>query len=143
MIMPTPQPAITVAAADYDRLCNLAERSAQTMPEVAGFLLEELDRATIAPTPPDTIQMGARARFEDETGEARDVRLVYPEDAEAARGHISVLTPVGAALLGLAAGQSISWRDLRGALRTLTVLSVSHDPNEEISVPEDTRTIHL
>ncbi len=143
MIMPTPQPAITVAAADYDRLCNLAERSAQTMPDVAGFLLEELDRATIATPQPDTIQMGARARFEDETGDVRDVRLVYPEDAEAARGHISVLTPVGAALLGLAVGQSISWRDRRGALRTLTVLSVSHEPGEEIAAPDEPRTIHL
>jgi len=143
MIMPTPQPAITVAAADYDRLCNLAERAAQAIPDVAGFLLEELDRATIAATPPDTVQMGSRARFEDETGDVRDVRLVYPEDAEASRGHISVLTPVGAALLGLAAGQSISWRDRRGAQRTLTVKSVSHDPDDEISVPEDGRTIHL
>jgi regulator of nucleoside diphosphate kinase len=84
-------------------------------------LAEELDRADIVQPehlPDDVVTMHARVRYLDETtGERREVTLVYPDEADASHGRISVLSPVGAALLGLAAGQSIEWEFPNGPRR--------------------------
>jgi regulator of nucleoside diphosphate kinase len=69
--------------------------------------------------------MGSRVRFRDDvTGQERTLTLAYPEDADISSGRISVLTPVGAALIGLSVGQSIEWETASGGLRSLTVLEV-------------------
>jgi regulator of nucleoside diphosphate kinase len=90
-------------------------------------LAEELDRADIVPlehVPDDVVTMHARVRYLDETtGDTREVMLVYPDEADASQGRISVLSPVGAALLGLAAGQSIEW-DFPNGPRRLRVEDV-------------------
>jgi regulator of nucleoside diphosphate kinase len=52
------------------------------------------------------------------------VTLVYPEHADISQRKISVLTPVGTALIGLQTGHSITWKTLGGEVRQLTVLSV-------------------
>jgi regulator of nucleoside diphosphate kinase len=84
-------------------------------------LAEELDRADIVQPedlPVDVVTMHARVVYLDETtGERRDVTVVYPGEADASQGRISVLSPVGAALLGLAAGQSIEWEFPNGPRR--------------------------
>lgn len=123
----TAQPAITISTLDYDRLSNLAESASRHAPDVAAFLLDELGRASIAVGMPDTpvVRMGSKVEFRDEeSGTVQSVRLVYPDQADAQQGHISILTPVGAALIGLSPGQSIQWRDRRGTLKKLTVLAV-------------------
>ena len=123
----TAQPAITISTLDYDRLSNLAESASRHAPDVAAFLLDELGRASIAVGTPDApaVRMGSQVEFrDDETGAVQSVRLVYPGQANAQQGHISILTPVGAALIGLSPGQSIQWRDRRGTLKKLTVLAV-------------------
>ena len=68
--------------------------------------------------------MGAAVRFSLDGAEPRTVRLVYPGEADIEQGRISVLTPVGAALIGLTAGQSIEWTDRDGKSRSLSVLEV-------------------
>jgi regulator of nucleoside diphosphate kinase len=71
--------------------------------------------------------MGSKVEFrDDETRTVQNVRLVYPDQADAQQGRISILTPVGAALIGLSTGQSIQWRDRRGTLKKLTVLAVDN-----------------
>jgi len=63
--------------------------------------------------------------FRDEkTGKVQNVTLVYPEDADISQRKISILTPVGTALIGLRTGDSISWKTPNGEVRRLTVLSV-------------------
>jgi regulator of nucleoside diphosphate kinase len=52
------------------------------------------------------------------------VTLVYPVDADIATGRISIMTPVGTALIGLRVGQSISWRSRDNRKHMLTVLAV-------------------
>lgn len=74
----------------------------------------------------DVITMSSRVVFTDDAGETHDVTLVYPEEADMEKSRLSVLTPVGAALIGLKVGQSIEWRTRLGEERTLTVLKVSH-----------------
>jgi regulator of nucleoside diphosphate kinase len=54
------------------------------------------------------------------------VTLVYPPDADVTEGKISVLTPVGAALIGLSVSQSIEWQTPSGGWRSLTVLKVAN-----------------
>ena len=70
--------------------------------------------------------LGSQVEFRDEqTGKIQEIILVYPHDADIARRRVSVLTPVGAALLGLSVKQTISFRTRTGERRELTVLKVS------------------
>lgn len=69
--------------------------------------------------------MGCQVEFRDDTtGKVQTVTLVYPGEADIAQGKISVLTPIGAALIGLRAGHSISWETRSGDIKRLTVLTV-------------------
>jgi regulator of nucleoside diphosphate kinase len=69
--------------------------------------------------------MGSRVTFRDDvTSQIRAVTLVYPGEADVSLGKISVLTPVGAALIGLSVSQSIEWETQSGGRRSLTVLAV-------------------
>lgn len=118
-------PAIVIAKPDYERLSNLVD-SALATPLVGEYLAEELERAHIVEADevqPTVVTMYSRVVFRDEsTGDVRTVSLVYPGEENIDEGCISVLTPVGAALLGLSEGQSITWETLTGESRVLTVL---------------------
>jgi regulator of nucleoside diphosphate kinase len=121
------KPQIAVSTTDYDRLALLAAAAADRN-AAAGELLRELDRASVLPPSqlaPDVITMNSDAEYRDEeTGRVHRVRLVYPGEADISRHYISVLTPIGAALIGLRKGQSIPWRTPSGEDRSLTVLAV-------------------
>jgi len=68
---------------------------------------------------------GCEVEFRDDTtGKVQTVTLVYPEDADISQGKISVLTPIGAALIGVRVGHSITWETRTGEMRRLTVLQV-------------------
>jgi regulator of nucleoside diphosphate kinase len=122
-------PPIVLSSADNDRLSDLALAASASMPAIAGALTDELNRAdVVAPhrLPADTVAMYSLVQFRDEaTGRVRTVRVVYPQDADIAEEKVSVLTPVGVALIGLSTGQSMLWRGRDGASRKLTVLRVS------------------
>jgi len=89
----------------------------------------ELGRATVVPEermPAGVVRLYARVTYLDEsTGIRRQIELVLPEEADVDAGRISVLTPVGSALLGLRRGQSIQWPFPSGFPRRLRVLDVS------------------
>lgn len=101
---------------DYARLSTL---------ESAGVLAEELGRATVVPVervPDDVVRMHSVVTYEVEgMGERREVQLVFPEESDPSSGKVSVLAPVGVALLGLRAGQSIDWPFPDGRVRRLCV----------------------
>jgi regulator of nucleoside diphosphate kinase len=82
-------------------------------------LQRELDRAIVVSSeavPGDVATMNSRVLYVDETtGERRSVTIVYPLDADASKGMVSVLAPVGAALLGLSIGQAIDWEYPNGS----------------------------
>lgn len=108
-------------------------------------LRNELDRAIVVPAqaaPPDVVTMQSRVRYVDETtGERRTVTIVYPADADESKGRTSVLTPVGAALLGLSTGQTIEWKFPDGGWRRLRVEGVLRHPEARHSdgLPEASR----
>lgn len=121
------KPALTVTRSDPERLSGLAESISTRNPAVAEQLASELDRARIVDDrriAADVVRMGSRLRFTTDAGEDRSVTLVFPGEANIAEGKISVLTPIGAALVGLSAGQSIDWTALDGRTHRLTVESV-------------------
>jgi regulator of nucleoside diphosphate kinase len=68
--------------------------------------------------------MGSSVRYRTDAGQEHTVTLVYPVDADIAAGRISIMTPVGTALIGLRVGQSISWRSRDNRKHMLTVLAV-------------------
>lgn len=119
-------PTIVVSANDHARLSHVAQAALRTAPEVADYLLRELDRARIAQSSPGRyVEMGSHVAFRDnETGRVRSIQLVYPPEADPQAGRISVITPIGAALIGLSEGQTIPWIGRAGENRTLTVLKV-------------------
>lgn len=123
------KPRIKMTADDHERLSRLAASAMDRVPEVASFLLDELDRVRIVrggSSKGEFTRMGSRVDFRDNaTGRTQSVTLVYPGEADIEQGKISVLTPIGAALIGLSMGQSIDWETRSGALKRLTVLAVN------------------
>jgi len=121
---------IMVSEPDLERLTTLLR--AAPADQVDERLGEELERAVVVPSteiPPDIVIMNSRVTFVDvATGAASTVVLVYPRDADAANSRLSVFAPMGAALLGLAVGQSITWALPHGRTRTIRVTSVDRDP---------------
>jgi regulator of nucleoside diphosphate kinase len=121
-------PPITLSGIDFERLERLVAAAADKFPQTAEFLEREMARAHVVPSdaaPSGVVAMDRRVEFRDNgTGQTRTVTLVYPDQADFAAGRISVLSPVGAALLGLSAGQSIDWQPPSGDGRSLTVLRV-------------------
>ena len=106
---------------DYVRLREISEHE---------NLGEELERAIVVPSecmPKDLVTMNSRFIYTDEhTGTQREVELVFPDEADPLTGRISVLAPVGCALLGLRAGQSIDWNLPNGRVHRLRVEHILH-----------------
>ena len=123
-----PTPAIIVSDIDQERLSGLALAVMDRAPDVASVLLAEMDRATVldaSAVPANVVRMGSTVEFRSDNGRERRVKLVFPADADIAAGRISVLTPVGAALIGLSEDQSIAWKTRDGREQRLTVLKVA------------------
>lgn len=122
------RPSIIMAETEVERLSTLALQMEQAAPVAADMLLQEIQRAEIRPDaemPRHVVRMRSTVRFEDDAhGAARSVLLVYPKEADIAAGKISVLSLVGAGLLGLSVGQEIRWPDRDGHERMLRILKV-------------------
>jgi regulator of nucleoside diphosphate kinase len=122
------RPPIHLIDTESDLVGNLALRAEHDHPIVAAMLLTEIDRAELhrkSDLPDEVVTLGAEVDFIDgKTMQRRTVTLVLPGDANIAMGRISILTPIGAALYGLSAGQSIDWPDLNGNERRLRITAV-------------------
>ena len=121
-------PEIYLTQDDMDRLLALVD----AYPGKRFDKLEaELLRARVVPRekiPPDVVTMNSRVVFENESGERREVTLVYPGSADIGAGKISVLVPIGTALLGLRVGQSIDWEGPGGAKQRYRIAAVPYQP---------------
>ena len=122
-------PQIYLTQNDMDQLLKLVEAQPGQRPEK---LENELVRATVVPRneiPEDVVTMNSRVVFENETTrERREVTLVYPSNADIDAGKISVLVPVGTALLGLRVGQSIDWELPGGEMQRYRIVDVPFQP---------------
>jgi regulator of nucleoside diphosphate kinase len=130
------KPAISVSDIDFPRLMRLAEAIADQSPELADELIEELERARVvkAARLPDTvIRMGSTVTYSSDDGQHKTVMLVFPAEADIARGRVSILTPVGTALLGLSPQQSIAWTARDHRQHRLTVERVDQSAMDDVA----------
>lgn len=120
-------PKLIMSQEDYIKLSTLLARSES---ETAELLDEELNRAKIVDpeqVPTDVVTMNSTVKFIDlEQEKEMVVTLVYPHDAKIDEYKISILTPIGAALIGLRVGQTITWPLPNGKQKQLKVISVEH-----------------
>jgi regulator of nucleoside diphosphate kinase len=113
---------------DFQRLNALVD---EVRTGVSVMLEEELARATVTSDeslPADAVAMYSQVQFKDlDSGQLTEVQIVYPNEANSGAGKISVLAPVGAALIGLRQGQSIAWPVPSGRRRRIKVMSVFNE----------------
>lgn len=118
-------PNLILTLADFQKLTSLIDTVSS---ETTELLQEELGRASIvAPEdlPEDVVSMNSKVRFQDlETGKETTVTLVYPHEANIEENKISILAPVGSALIGLRVGQVIQWPVPNDKKKQIKVLSV-------------------
>lgn len=121
-------PAIVVSTVDSEKLYALLDRLSEETEVVRG-LFDELDRASVvAPeNVPDTVvRMNSSVLFRNEdTGKKHTMELVWPHEADASANKVSILSPAGAALLGLSVGDSISWPLANGKTLHLRLIEVN------------------
>jgi len=124
-------PSITVSSGDLRRLEALLDSPAGSALPAAAALSEELTRATVVEDedmPAGIVKMHSRVECEDATtGDTHVLTLVYPREANVDELKVSVLAPVGTALLGLSIGQSIDWDAPGGRKLKLRVTAVHDD----------------
>jgi regulator of nucleoside diphosphate kinase len=122
--------SILITAADMATLSDLRSHAP---------LRRELERAVVvssAALPPDVATMNSRLSYVDDTdGMTRTLVLAYPSEANAAAAKVSVLDPVGVALLGLSVGQSIDCDFPDGSRRRLTLQAVQYQPERVRNTP--------
>jgi regulator of nucleoside diphosphate kinase len=126
------KPSIVVSSLDQQRLQALLDSlPASAFPGKAD-LQAELDRADVVEprdVPPSIVTMNSTVRFAIEpSGEEFCLTLVYPKDATGDADRISVLAPVGSALLGLATGDQIEWPAPGGGLIKVRIVEVVYQP---------------
>ena len=126
------RPAIIINELDAERIDKLLEQPAYASSPIADALNDELDRAQMlspAAMPHDVVSMNSKVRFRDLTsGEERVRTLVYPSQVSDSATQLSVLAPVGAALLGLKVGSAIHWELPGGTAAHLEVLELLYQP---------------
>ncbi|MBU1332689.1 MAG: nucleoside diphosphate kinase regulator [Gammaproteobacteria bacterium] len=126
----TDTPTITITRLDLQRLEHLLD-SLDDFGPGAEALQAELDRADVVghdEVPAGVVTMNSRVHCREESsGKDYHLTLVYPQDA-GGEGTVSILAPVGSALLGLTVGQHIDWTGPNGKVLKLTLLAVEYQP---------------
>jgi regulator of nucleoside diphosphate kinase len=126
----TSTPSLTITRLDLQRLQHLLD-SLDDFGPGAVALQAELDRADVVghdEVPAGVVTMNSRVHCREESsGKDYHLTLVYPQDA-GGDGKVSILAPVGSALLGLSVGQHIDWTAPSGKVLKLTLLAVEYQP---------------
>lgn len=124
------KPTITITRLDMQRLEKMLDNLDDFSP-AAEALEQELARATVVghqEIPAGIVTMNSRAHCREEaSGKDYTLTVVYPQDA-GKEGTVSVLAPIGTALLGLSVGQQIDWQTPAGKVIKLTLLNVEYQP---------------
>ena len=128
---------IYVTELDYNRLYGLIDRTRESNgvdKEYLKKLEAELERAEVVDSrdiPADVITMRSKVRLKDlVSGESNTYSLVFPREADFAEGKISVLAPIGTAILGYRRGDTIEW-PVPSGLRRLEVEEILYQPESE------------
>jgi regulator of nucleoside diphosphate kinase len=129
------RPQIVLTSQDLERLENLLESLPANSVPGSAELLSELARAEIVEPeqiPPSVVTMNSTVRFSmDSSGEEFCLTLVYPKDVDGTGDKISVLAPVGSALLGLSTGDEIEWPRPGGGTIKVRIEEIIYQPERE------------
>lgn len=117
--------SLIISKPDYLQLIKLIEQQDTPAAEALDI---ELSLADIVPDndiPADAVAMGSQVTFVDlDSNEEKTISLVYPNEADVTQMKISILSPVGSALIGLRIGGNIDWPVPQGKVRRLKVIAV-------------------
>ena len=116
---------------DHVRLAGLLRRGAQQAHAPSSTLVDLIDAADLVPSrevDPDVVTMYTQVLVADADGTRRKLTLCYPSDAEPESGFVSVLSPVGAALLGQRVGGIARWTTPTGETRAAEVVAILFQP---------------
>ena len=125
------KPQIILSSLDVERLEKLLDALPKGSVPGQAELRAELDRGdVVAPrdVPPNVVTMNSTVRFALESGKEFSMTLVYPDDMNGDADRISILAPVGSALLGMIVGEHIEWPKPGGGQMKLTVKEVLWQP---------------
>lgn len=122
----------TLTELDHTRVSRLLAGNGVAPAPAAESMQEMLDSSQVLPSPsvpPTLVTMYSRVLLQDaQDGSPLEVTLCYPVDADASAGRLSVLSPAGAALLGLHAGAVARWRAPGGEERAARIVSILFQP---------------
>lgn len=123
-----PRPAVFISAADLERFVDLLPETISPSAPGAVLLAEEIARAQVCAEhemPARVVRLGSVVHYRDMmSGRQRRIQVVMPGDADMDEGRVSILSPIGAALIGLPEEQPFAWVDAAGGLRRVEVLEV-------------------
>ncbi len=126
------QPNIVITRLDAERLESLLENLSDSAFPGKEQLLAEILRADVVEPDeiaPDVVTMNSTVRFRIErSAKEFSLKLVYPKDSDGSPEKISVLAPVGTALLGIKEGQTIAWPVPGGSTEEVRVIKVEDQP---------------
>ena len=126
------RPPVWITTENYHPLASWVRRHHAQDAPLGDFLLGEISRAVVcAPEwiAPDVVTMCSQVLLQDtQTGQRNTLTLCYPADAEPAVGFVSVLSPVGSALLGLRVGSIARWSTPAGDEKAAEVLAILFQP---------------
>lgn len=126
------KPKIVISETDAQRLENLLDSLPGGAVPGKAELLAELERADVVPSvdiPPDVVTMNSTVRFTvSSSNDVFDLTLVYPKDADGSGRTVSILAPVGSALLGLRKGDEIEWSKPGGGTMKVRINEILYQP---------------
>lgn len=122
------RPKVRVTESDFDKLTAVSHAPRAPTPG-AELLLEELERFSIVPDHADRrlkfVRLGSKVTYRDLVLQReRTVRVGLPGEADVDENRISVLAPIGAALIGLAVGDVFRWTGADEKVREIEVLAI-------------------
>ena len=121
----------TLTELDHARILGLMRRTAlsEAQKHALDALLDAADVVPAREVAPDVVTMNSRLRLQDDAGGApRDITLCYPDDASAEAGLVSLLSPMGASLLGHRVGGEAMWLTPTGTPRTARIVALHFQP---------------
>lgn len=127
-------PHLMIPNTDFPNLCRVASghprlNAKTTAPDLLAAELERAEVVMAEALPWNVVTMHARVEYRDDvTDHVERLTLVYPDEEQWDETCVSVLSPLGAAVLGLSEGQSIQWRTPTGGIRGVTILHVIFQP---------------
>ena len=130
-VTPRPVDERILSELDHARILGLMRRTplSEAQKHALDALLDAADIVPVRDIPPDVVTMNSRLRLQGEADpEPRQITLCYPEDANAEAGLVSLLSPMGANVLGHRVGGEAEWLTPTGAPRTARILALDFQP---------------